>query len=158
MLFRSIDAYLSNPTLQSARAQQRATDEDVPIQAAAGAPNITATANHIEFVKRSPNSFTAPERRFQIGPDLQVPVYSGGAVRNSIKAAKERVAAGQADLRGTESAIFSQVVASYMDVLRNEALVELSANQVDVLPAQLGENAVALGAACWVIREVFVQV
>lgn len=28
---------------------------------------------------------------------------------------------------------------------------------VDVLPAQLGENAVALGAACWVIREVFVQ-
>ncbi|HAU21849.1 MAG TPA: hypothetical protein DCS24_04500 [Erythrobacter sp.] len=132
-----IDAYLSNPTLQSARAQQRATDEDVPIQAAAGAPNITATANHIEFVKRSPNSFTAPERRFQIGPDLQVPVYSGGAVRNSIKAAKERVAAGQADLRGTESAIFSQVVASYMDVLRNEALVELSANQVDVLTVNL---------------------
>jgi outer membrane protein len=132
-----IEAYLSNPTLQSARAQQRATDEDVPIQAAAGAPNVTATANHIEFVKRSPNSFTAPERRFQIGPDLQVPVYSGGAIRNSIKAAKERVAAGQADLRGTESSIFSQVVAAYMDVLRNEALVELSANQVGVLSVNL---------------------
>jgi hypothetical protein len=28
---------------------------------------------------------------------------------------------------------------------------------VDILPAQLGEIAVALGAACWVIREVFVQ-
>ena len=65
-----VEAYLSNPTLQAARAQQRATDEEVPIQAAAGAPNITATANHLEFVKRSPNSFTAPERRFQIGPDL----------------------------------------------------------------------------------------
>lgn len=132
-----IEAYLSNPSLQAARAQQRATDEEVPIQSAAGAPNVTATANHLEFIKRSPNSFTAPERRFQIGPDLQVPVYSGGAVRNSIKAAKERVAAGQADLRGTESAIFSQVVAAYMDVLRNEALVELSANQVDVLTVNL---------------------
>ena len=42
---------------------------------------------------------------------LGVPVYSGGAVRNSIKAAETRVEAGQADLRGTESAIFSQVVA-----------------------------------------------
>ena len=34
---------------------------------------------------------------------------------------------------------------------------EEPASLVDVLPAQLGENAVALGAACWVIREIFVQ-
>ncbi len=34
---------------------------------------------------------------------------------------------------------------------------EESANLVDVLPAQLGDNAVALGAASWVIREVFIQ-
>jgi predicted NBD/HSP70 family sugar kinase len=34
---------------------------------------------------------------------------------------------------------------------------EEPASLVDVLPAQLGENAVALGAACWVIHEAFVQ-
>jgi glucokinase len=34
---------------------------------------------------------------------------------------------------------------------------EEQASLVDVLPAQLGEDAAALGAACWVIREVFVQ-
>ncbi len=34
---------------------------------------------------------------------------------------------------------------------------EEPASLVDVLPGQLGENAAALGAACWVIREVFVQ-
>ncbi len=34
---------------------------------------------------------------------------------------------------------------------------EEPASLVDMLPAQLGDNAVALGAACWVIREVFVQ-
>ena len=34
---------------------------------------------------------------------------------------------------------------------------EEPASLVDVLPAQLGENAVALGAASWVIREVFIQ-
>ena len=126
-------AYLDNPTLLAARAQQRATDENVPIEQARGTPTVSATATYIEFVKNSPNSFTAPARTLQVGPDLNVPVYSGGAVKNSIKAAKERVAAGQADLRGTESAIFSQVVAAYMDVLRNQALVSLSANQVEVL-------------------------
>ncbi len=34
---------------------------------------------------------------------------------------------------------------------------EEPASLVDVLPAQLGENAAALGAACWVIREAFIQ-
>ena len=34
---------------------------------------------------------------------------------------------------------------------------EEPASLVDVLPAQLGENGVALGAACWVVREVFIQ-
>ncbi len=34
---------------------------------------------------------------------------------------------------------------------------EEPASLVDVLPAKLGDNAVALGAACWVIREVFIQ-
>ena len=34
---------------------------------------------------------------------------------------------------------------------------EEPASLVDVLPAQLGENAVALGAACWIIREAFIQ-
>ena len=34
---------------------------------------------------------------------------------------------------------------------------EESASLVDILPAQLGENAAALGAACWVIGEAFIQ-
>ncbi len=34
---------------------------------------------------------------------------------------------------------------------------EEPANLVDILPGQLGENVVALGAACWMIQEVFIQ-
>jgi len=132
-----VDAYNTNPTLQAARANQRAVDEDVPIQKAAGLPNSSVTSNYVEFLRTSPNSFTSPERRLLIGPDLTVPIYSGGAVKNSVKAAKGRVVAGQADLRGTESSIFARVVAAYMDVLRNEALVSLSQNQVEVLTVNL---------------------
>lgn len=125
--------YNTNPTLESARANQRATDEGVPISRAPGLPSVDVTATHIEFLRRSGNSFTAPERNLGVNTQLAVPIYSGGAVRNSINAAEERVSAGQADLRGTESSVFSQTVAAYMDVLRTEALAELAANQVEVL-------------------------
>ena len=131
------EAYRTNPTLEAARANQRANDENVPIQKAAGRPNVSATATHIEFLKRSTNSFTAPERTFSAGADLAVPIYSGGAVKNGIRAARTRVSAGQANLRATESAIFSLVVAAYMDVIRNQAIVGLSANQVNVLSVNL---------------------
>ena len=126
-------AYRTNPTLQAARAQQRATDESVPIEKSAGRPNVTGSAQYIEFVKQSETNFTAPRRAINAGVDLGVPIYSGGAVKNAVKAAENRVEAGQADLRGTESAIFTQVVAAYMDVIRGEALVGLNTNQVEVL-------------------------
>jgi outer membrane protein len=130
-------AYRNNPTLAAARAGQRATDESVPIQKAAGRPGVTATGQYLEFVKQSSNSFIAPERAVNGQLNLSVPIYSGGAVRNGVRGAEARVEAGRAELRGTESSIFSQTVASYMDVLRGQAIVGLQANQVDVLGVNL---------------------
>ena len=138
------EAYRTNPNLQAARAQLRATDENVAIEKADGRPNVTAQGALTEFLKQNSTSFFAPERALTANVDLGVPLYSGGAVKNSIRAAKERVEAGRADLRGTESAIFSQVVAAYMDVLRGEALVGLSANQVEVLTVNLQAHAYTL--------------
>ena len=132
-----VGAYQTNPTLQAARANQRATDEGVPIQKASGLPSVNGTVTHTEFVDPSNNSFLAPQRNLSANVQLGIPIYSGGSVKNGIKAAKERVAAGQANLRATESAVFSQVVAAYMDVIRNEAIVGLSTNQVEVLSVNL---------------------
>ena len=132
-----VEAYNTNPTLEAARANQRATDEGVTIQRAQGLPSANITATHIEFIQQSANAFTAPERNLGVTAQLLVPVYSGGANRNGVQAARNRVEAGQADLRNTESAIFSQVVAAYMDVLRTEALAALATNNVAVLRTNL---------------------
>jgi outer membrane protein len=133
-------AYNTNPTLEAARANKRAVDEGVIIQRAQGLPSATLTATHIEFVQQSANAFTAPERNLGVNAQFLVPVYSGGAIRNGINAAKQRVEAGEADLRNTESAVFSQVVAAYMDVLRTEALAGLAASNVTVLSTNLEAN------------------
>ncbi len=132
-----VAAYNTNPMLQSARASQRATDEQVPIESAAGRPALTSQAQHTEFVKPSSTSFIAPERQFSANVSLTVPIYSGGAVKNAVRAAKTRVEAGQADLRGTESSVFSQVVGAYMDVIANEAVVGLNRSNVQVLEVNL---------------------
>ncbi len=130
-------AYRTNPTLQAARAQQRGIDENVPIEKAAGRPSITSDASFTEFLKRSDNNFASPERVLNGNVQLGVPIYSGGAVKNAVRAAKTRVEAGQSDLRATESAIFSQVVAAYMDVILQQAVVGLNRNQVEVLDVNL---------------------
>ncbi|HEX7752629.1 MAG TPA: TolC family outer membrane protein [Novosphingobium sp.] len=134
-----VSAYQTNPTLQAARANQRANDENVPIQRAAGLPSASLGATHTEIVDpgNAISAFTSPDRQFQGNLTLNVPIYSGGAVRNSVSAAKVRVEAGQADLRGTESQVFSQAVAAYMDVIQNEAIVGLNRNNVEVLEVNL---------------------
>lgn len=132
-----VAAYQTNPTLESARAQQRATDEGVPIAKAAGRPSASVDGTYTEYLKQSENSFNAPSRVFTGGADLGVPIYSGGAVKNRIKAAQIRVGAGQADLRATEASVFSQVVAAYMDVIRTEAIVGLNRKNVSVLQTNL---------------------
>lgn len=129
------EAYLKNPTLAAARAGQRATDESVVIEKTAGRPDVAATGTYTEFLSGA--STYGPDRILTGGVDLGVPLYSGGAVKNSILAAKNRVEAGRADLRATESAIFTRVVAAYMDVLRGEALMALAINQVEVLDVNL---------------------
>ncbi len=132
-----IMAYQTNPSLESARAQQRGTDENVPIAKASGLPSLNASGRYTEFVKQSPNAFSNPDRALTSNVELGVPIYSGGAVKNRIKAAKIRVEAGQAGLRGTESQIFASVVAAYMDVIRNRAIVGLNRKNVDVLKVNL---------------------
>ncbi|MDE1917513.1 MAG: TolC family outer membrane protein [Sphingomonadales bacterium] len=130
-------AYNTNPTLQAQRAQQRATDEGVPLARANGLPSLTASASETEFVKQNPLSGSELPRMLGANATLTVPVYSGGGVRNAIHAAETRVQAGKDDLRATEGNVFAQAVAAYLDVMRTEAIVRLNKAQVDTLKFDL---------------------
>ena len=130
-------AYASNPTLTGARAGLRATDEDVAIARAQGLPDVSAAANYYKFVKRSANSFTSPKESVGGSATVTVPLYEGGFVRNSVRAAKARVEQGRASLQGTEGDVFTQAVAAYMDVIRDTAIVDLNAGNVKVLETDL---------------------
>jgi len=130
-------AYNSNPTLQGARAQQRAIDENVPIVRASSLPSVSGGATWTEFLHTSGSSPLAPDRNLYLAVDAGMPLYAGGGIKNSLRAARTRVDAGQADLRAVETGVFSQVVAAFMDVILNEAVVGLNRSNVDRLEVNL---------------------
>ncbi|MBQ1499363.1 MAG: TolC family outer membrane protein [Sphingomonas sp.] len=129
-------AYNTNPGLQSERANQRANDENVPIAKAAGRPGLNGTGS-LNTSPYNSDATIGPSRNGNLGLNLSVPIYSGGAVRNSVRGAETRVAAGQASLRGAEAQLFTDTVTAYVDVLRFEAIVRLNQQNVHVLEVNL---------------------
>lgn len=132
-----IAVYQTNPQLERERANQRATDEGVPIARASGLPSANGSIGYTQNLYNSQVNPLSPARRGSLGLDLAVPVYNGGSVRNSIRAAETRVEAGQANLRGAEAEIFTQAVTAYVDVLRDESIVNLNRQNVNVLRVNL---------------------
>lgn len=137
-----VRTYRANPTMTGARARLRATDETVGIAKAEGMPRLTGTAeitqsyqnrNRLDLSRRIRDNGAAATG----GVQVDLPLYQGGRVKNSVNAARARVDAGRADLRATEGDLFTEAVAAYMNVIRDTAVVELNANQVKVLETNL---------------------
>ncbi|HVM23087.1 MAG TPA: TolC family outer membrane protein [Sphingomicrobium sp.] len=133
-----VSAYRTNPTLTAQRESLRATDATVAIAKAAGRPQVSATVGLNRDLARSGIFDTGGKGpTLSAGVDLSYPLFSGGAVKNSVRAAETRVEAGRATLRAVEGDVFVLAVAAYMDVIRDRSIVELNQNNVKVLETNL---------------------
>lgn len=132
-----VSAYETNPSLTAAREGQKATNEGVPLAKANGRPDVTVQPTYFENIMQDSGSSVTQGRGVSVTGTVSAPLYAGGGIKNAVRAAENRVEAGFANLRGTESAIFSAVVGAYMDVIRDEAIVELNRAQVGVLSVNL---------------------
>jgi outer membrane protein len=133
-----VSTYQTNPTLSGQRETLKATDATVAIARAAGRPQVSGTVGLNRTVTQSGLLIQGGKGpTVSAGVDLSVPLYQGGAVRNSVRAAQTRVEAGRATLRAVEGDIFTLAVSAYMDVIRDRAIVELNQNNVKVLDTNL---------------------
>jgi outer membrane protein len=131
-------AYANNPTLNAARAEQRAVDEGVPQALSGYRPTVGATAQAGLGWGRSD---TAPN---WVGPAfprtatiaVEQPVFSGFRTVNSVKAAETAVLAGRESLRSTEQTVLLSAVTAFMAVIRERAIVGLTQQNVDFLREQ----------------------
>ncbi|GAA0729468.1 TolC family outer membrane protein [Sphingomonas japonica] len=132
-----LKAYRDNPSIARERSSLRAIDENVPLAKANGRPDVSLTGDYVEYLKQAENSFVAPERQLSSNAQVTVPLFNGGQVRNSVRAAETRSLAGRANLRSAEANLFTNVVAAYNDVIRDEAIVQLNQQNVRVLDVNL---------------------
>jgi outer membrane protein len=124
-------AYRSNPTLQQARAAQRALDE-TDVQARAGwRPSVSvAVTDDYEHVFGSP-SLSVNQGGASL--NLTQPLYTGGRTASAVQAADASVAAGQQNLLATEQSTLQAVITAYVDVLRDQTLLSIRREDVTAL-------------------------
>jgi len=133
-----VSAYQSNPTLTAQRENLRGTDAEVAIARAAGRPQVSATVGLNRDLSRSGILDTGGKGpTVSAGLDISYPLFNGGSVKNSVRAAETRVLAGQATLSAVEGDVFTQAVSAYMNVIRDRSIVELNSNNVRVLQTNL---------------------
>jgi len=136
-----IKAYQSNPQLLSERANLRATDEEVAQAIAQWRPRITINADYSKIQTESKTD-PATGLEFKTEPwnaDITATqtVFAGGRILAQRRQADSQVRAGRAVLHGTEQAVFLDTVSSYMNVVRDEAVLKLNEANVGLLKKQL---------------------
>ncbi len=130
-------AYNNNPTLRAQRAAQRAVDETVSQARAGWRPTVTVSAAASEKRSDTNRSSAVTTTPLSIGISITQPIYRGGRTVNGTQQAEANVLAGRAQLLAVEQLVLRETVAAYVDVLRDQATVQLNQNNMAVLQRQL---------------------
>ena len=141
-------AYTDNPDLNSARAQLRAIDEGVPKALSGYRPQVSLSADLATRTTRTNPSddFRPPGFRsnwstgsMPRGVQLSVeqPIFLGFRTTNSVKLAQSSVKAAREQLKGVESDVLLDAVTAFMDVIRAQVVVNLTAQNIEFLREQL---------------------
>ena len=132
-------AYSNNPGLAAQRARQRAVDETVPQALSGYRPTVQATAG---ITRNAANStFQGGETGSEynaksVGVSATQPIYDA-TVGPAVRRAERTVEAQRATVLATEQQILLNAAAAYLDVVQNQAVLELQANNEQVLRRQL---------------------
>lgn len=134
-------AYSNNPSLAAARAALRATDEQVPQALSGWRPTVTVNGSIGSSAIRSPSSSgtNKGQHRDPRSVDITVeqPLYQGGRTGAATLRAENTVEAARARLSKTEQAVMLDAITAFMNVVRDQAVLELRVNNEQVLRRQL---------------------
>ena len=134
-------AYDTNPTLQAQRAYLRSVDENVAIAKSGFRPNVYLSGGYSDSDVHNNN---APSQTggsaLSAGVKISQPVFSGFTTVNSVKSADSMVRAEQNNLYNTEQGVFLDSSIAYLDVVRDEAIVNLQKNNEKLLKKRLDET------------------
>jgi outer membrane protein len=134
-------AYLNNPTLLSARAGLRSTDEKVPQALANWRPSVEVTSSvGAQIVNNNTSTGTEKNqsrRPADIGISLTQPLFRGGRTLAATSGAENEIRAARARMLSSEQTILLSAAKAYLNVYRDQAVLRLNRNNEEVLQRQL---------------------
>jgi outer membrane protein len=138
-------AYVTNPTLNAARAGQRATDELVPQALSGWRPTVSVQGEVVSESVVANELITGDLRQERtesgsLAIVLNQPVFQGFRTVESTKAAEAQVDAGRQGLLQTEQQVLFDVVQAYMDIYAGRQLVVLRRQDVAALQTQVNAS------------------
>lgn len=131
-----VSAYETNPILASQRARLRQTQEGVIQAQSARLPTVSANAD-ISEQELWGQAFNARNGDIGYGVSVNQSLYAGGRISGTIDAARARAEAGVQNLRTAEQGVLLDAVAAHAEVVRDQAIISIRSNNVDVLNQQL---------------------
>jgi outer membrane protein len=138
------DTYQYNPQILAQRALLQATDETVPQALAGWRPTVQFTGSAGREVSQTTQSVngTGPTFTQYLTPkslDLNItePVWTSGRTPALIRQAEHTVLSQRAQTLATEELILFTAATAYLDVVRDQATVDLNINNEQVLRRQL---------------------
>ena len=150
-----VQAYQNNPSLNAQRASLRATDENVPQALSGYRPKLTVTANggydysstlaHTVNQSVFPNTvsytnFAEPYQQRGVAATASQTLYNGNQTANKVRQAESQVMGARETLRVTEQQVLLDAATAYMNLLRDQAILELNRRNVEVLTEQLKQT------------------
>jgi outer membrane protein len=134
-------AYNNNPTLLAARAALRATDEGVPQAKSGWRPTVSVSGERgwqdVEYTPESASAQSGSMNPNTLQLTVSQPLYRGGRTEAATDSAEALILAGRQDLASTERRVLLDAVTAYMDVVQNQAVLDLTRNNEEVLRRQL---------------------
>jgi len=138
-------AYAGSPDLNAQRASLRATDEQVPRARSGYLPRVSASsslgqANSAGNVLYSSSPYDLTTTPRTVGVTVTQNLYNGDRTASQVDAAEKGVLASRASLRYAEQQVLLNGATQYMNVVRDEAVVQLRTANIDVLKEQLRQT------------------
>ena len=135
-----VAAYAGNPTLLAKRAELRSVDEGVSQALAEMRPSVTAEES-VSGASNYLSTRTSDQRRYFTPHSTSLTVsqslYAGGQTLAAIGSAENTVLSGRAELTGVEQSVLLNAVKAYVNVFREQAVLDLKINNEQVLRRQL---------------------
>src|SRR4029077_16057520 len=143
-----VTAYATNPQIESARANLRATDEEVAKANAGWRPSLSFSSNEgfTKLITAQPAHGESDRNQLSGTASLTEPLFRGGRTVAEIRRAKALVRAGQAQLANAEQTVLLDAVTAYMDTVRDTDNVVYRRSNVQVLQDQLDASNTQLNA------------